>query len=100
MIVLKLTFNLIAIQLFISHKKRNFIDYSGYFIPEVAAILDFARLCKSNGRFTLAQRMDFLLCSSGALVERICDIHQLWCFCPPGKYNFTKESDYKKIHTL
>ena len=57
MIVLKLKLYLIVIHLLISQKKK-FIDYLGYYMGEVAAILDFAKLCKSSGKFTLAQRMD------------------------------------------
>ena len=34
-------------------QKRNFIDYSGYFMGEMAAILDFVRLGKSFGELTL-----------------------------------------------
>ena len=52
-------------------QKRNFIDYSGNSMDEVAAILDFARLCKSSVKLTLAQRMDLFIGSfaSGALCQ-------------------------------
>ena len=49
-------------------QKRNFIDYSGYFMCAVVAILDFARLCNSSGKFTLAERMDLFI-MSGALCQ-------------------------------
>ena len=42
-------------------QKRNFINSSGYFLGVVRAILGFAGLCKSSGRFTLAQRMDLFI---------------------------------------
>ena len=42
----------------LNFSKKKFIDYLGYFMGEVAAILNFAKLYKSSGKFTLAQRMD------------------------------------------
>ena len=42
-------------------QKRNFINYSGYFNGVIRAILDFAGLCKSSGRFMLVQRMDLFI---------------------------------------
>ena len=55
MIVLNLKFNC-HLTLYFS-QKRNFIDYSGDFMDEVAAILDFVRLGKSGRKFILAQRI-------------------------------------------
>ena len=42
-------------------QKRNFNNYSCYFMSKVAAMLHFVRLCKRSGTFTLAQQIDLLL---------------------------------------
>ena len=52
-------------------QKPNFIDYSGYFKGEVAAILDYARVGPPSRKFMLAERMDLFILSFWSTVPNL-----------------------------